>query len=82
MGANCIYAKDILPPEFYQAISSNNSKDKSKPVYLIQNVAAPEKISKADWERKAKIAVNALNGKGTYTLSGSKTAMKYFIRLR
>ena len=79
LNANCIYAKDILPPEFYRAVYSNNSKKGSTPIYVIQNIKAPEKVSENEWKNKAETAVKILNGEGSYILNGSKAATKYFI---
>ncbi len=79
MGANCIYAKDILPPEFYRAIYANNSSEKAKKVYLIQNITPPDEISQEEWQKKAEAAVNVLNGKGSYSIGNTDDAIRYFI---
>ena len=42
LGANCIEAKELLPPEFYSALQSYNSRNKNSPIYLIQTVPLPD----------------------------------------
>lgn len=38
LNANCILAKDILPPEFYRAVFAHNSNSENSPIYIIQNI--------------------------------------------
>lgn len=78
IGANCIYVKDIMPPEFYRALSSNNSGAKASMIYLIQNVDLPEGSS--DDEAKAKLhsAEDILHGSGSFGYDNESDKMKYF----
>lgn len=80
LNANCILAKDILPPEFYRAIFAHNSSSESSPVYIIQNIEKDEKADDEQWQAKLKAAVDILHGNGSYTLSSNdEKASKYFI---
>ncbi|MBO4869856.1 MAG: hypothetical protein J5585_09105, partial [Clostridia bacterium] len=38
LGANCIEAKELLPPEFYSALLTYNTRNKNSPIYLMQTV--------------------------------------------
>lgn len=41
LGANCIVAKDLLPPEFYTAVSRFNKKEGNSKVYIMQQIRLP-----------------------------------------
>ncbi len=80
MGADCIYAKDILPPEFYRAVFSHNSGSDATPLYIIQNIAAPKAPTEADWLKKIESVLDALHGNGTIDFGeAEKSEAKYFI---
>ncbi|MDE6659320.1 MAG: hypothetical protein K2K01_04325, partial [Eubacterium sp.] len=78
-GANCVYAKDILPPEFYRAVYSNNMDSESSDIYIIQAVAEPKDATESAWKSKIESAVNALHGNGTIQLDGAEDSISYFI---
>ena len=77
MGANCIYAKEILPPEFYRAVSANNSQAGSKKLYIMQNIDVADLDEKAAKSR-LEAALKALSGSGTLELSDGSSAT-YFV---
>ncbi len=79
IGANCIYAKDILPPEFYRAVYAKNAASGSSPIYIIQNVALPEKADEEEIQSMLKSALDVLHGNGSYTSDGNGGAATYFI---
>lgn len=80
LNANCILAKDILPPEFYRAVFAHNSNTENSPIYIIQNIDKGKKTSDEQWQTKLKTAVDILHGNGSYTLSADdEKASKYFI---
>lgn len=87
LGVNCIEAKELLPPEFYAAVSRHNKNKDNSPIYILQRVAAPDGLSPADylssdglerWKKTVTDAVKALHGDGR--ASGEKLgAATYFI---
>ncbi len=79
LGANCIYAKDILPPEFYRAVYSNNTKSGADTVYIIQNIAVNGDENEDNIKTRLQSAVDVLHGKGTFKPSGSEETSSYFI---
>lgn len=79
IGADCIYAKDILPPEFYRAVFANNSGSEGSMLYVMQNVVRPENMTDDEWQKKLKAAVDILHGKGSFNFG--ETTAKYFIDL-
>lgn len=79
IGANCIFAKDILPPEFYRAVYANNSKSKSSVIYIIQNIALPDTSDEAKIKKTLKSALDILHGNGSYTSDGNGGEATYFI---
>lgn len=73
MGANCICAKTLLPPEFYSAIYKHN-KGAQSPMYIMQTVTAPEDLHPSKylseeglsaWKAQIEQAVCAVHGDGS-----------------
>ena len=66
LGANCITAKDLLPPEFYTAVSRFNRKEGNSPVYILQQIAVPEGYltdgGLTQWKNAVETTLNALHG--------------------
>ncbi|MBQ1453851.1 MAG: hypothetical protein IIZ23_07770, partial [Ruminococcus sp.] len=71
MGVNCIEAKELLPPEFYAAVSRHNKNNKDKKIYIIQRVKKPDGLKVEDyvtddgleaWKNAVQTAVEALHG--------------------
>ncbi len=79
LNVDTIYAKDILPPEFYRALYANNSKYVDDPLYLIQRIAAPEAYTEEAWKEKLTQAVHALHGEGKVSASATLDEASYFI---
>ena len=86
LGVNCLTAKDLLPPEFYAAVSRHN-KNNDSPIYIQQRILPPEGLSAADWlteqgreewESAITSAVMALHGNASSesTMGGKAT---YFV---
>lgn len=74
LNANCIVARDLLPPEFYTAVNRFNSDEKNKPIYIMQKIPAPEGLSPdaymSDkglnmWKNHIQTVIKALHGDGT-----------------
>ena len=72
LGANCIVAKDLLPPEFYTAVSRYNKEKKNIPIYIMQRIPAPDGLKTKDylsedglakWKNAVKTIVDAVHGK-------------------
>lgn len=70
LGANCLVAKDLLPPEFYTAVNRHNKSGAAK-LYILQQVAVPDGLEPADylleggltqWNNAIVTTVNALHG--------------------
>ncbi len=68
---NCVVAKELLPPEFYTAVSRYNKDKKNSPLYIIQRIPTPEGLKAADylsenglktWENSIETVVKALHG--------------------
>lgn len=78
-GANCIYAKDILPPEFYRAVYSNNLHSDSSDIYIIQTLTEPEEATDTAWKNKIESLINALHGNGSVQLNSTSDNISYFI---
>lgn len=79
MNADTIFAKDLLPPEFYRAVYSHNTKYKDNPLYIIQQISAPEDQNEAEWAKKIKYTLDALHGVGTVPESDVLQKSTYFI---
>ena len=79
MKADTIFAKDLLPAEFYRAIYSYNSSHKDNPIYIIQQIAPPDKQGEAEWEQKIKYTIDAIHGEGTVPESETLQKSSYFI---
>lgn len=79
MKADTIFAKDLLPAEFYRAIYSYNSNHKNNPIYIIQQIAPPDKQDEEEWERKIKYTLDAIHGVGTVPESDTLQKSSYFI---
>jgi hypothetical protein len=74
LNANCIVAKDLLPPEFYTAVDRFNASAKNKRMYIMQRIPAPEGLNSAEymsesglasWKKKIETVIKALHGDGT-----------------
>lgn len=74
LNANCIVARDLLPPEFYTAVSKFNSDKNNKPIYIMQKIPVPEGMSSEDymsenglamWKKQIETVIKALHGDGT-----------------
>ncbi len=72
LGVNCIVAKDLLPPEFYTAISRYNKDNSKSPLYIMQHVSAPDELEMKDyvsdsglnkWKKAIKTVVDAIHGR-------------------
>ena len=79
LNADTIFAKDLLPAEFYRAVYSHNSKHTDKPIYIIQQISAPAKPDEAEWEQKIKYTLDAIHGEGTAPESETLQKSSYFI---
>lgn len=73
LNANCIVARDLLPPEFYTAVNNFNTANKNKPLYIMQRIPAPEGLSFDEytaengldlWKERIETVVKALHGNG------------------
>jgi hypothetical protein len=73
LGANCVAAKDLLPPEFYTAVSRFNSSSKNKKLYIMQTITPPEGLSAKDymtesglvaWKKRIETVLKAIHGDG------------------
>lgn len=71
LGVNCVEAKELLPPEFYAAVSRHNKNPDNKKIYIIQRVKSPEGLEASDylskdglekWKASVQNVVNALHG--------------------
>ena len=83
MGANCVRTYDLLPPEFYRALSEYN-RSADTPIYLIQGIMIPPSIDPANIAEnmeavKANIsaAVSAVHGEGTIEGNGTREDIAY-----
>lgn len=79
IGANCVFAKDILPPEFYRAVYANNSKSNASLIYIIQNVDLSEASDEDGLKSMLQSALAVLHGNGSYTSAGNGGEATYFI---
>ncbi|MDD6095783.1 MAG: hypothetical protein PUC29_08585 [Clostridia bacterium] len=79
IGANCIYAKDILPPEFYRAVHANNSGTNAAKIYIIQNIKLSGDSDGKYVTERIKSAVDALHGNGSVTDGDGEQKSTYFI---
>ena len=83
MGGNCVRTYDLLPPEFYRALSEYN-KSADSPIYLMQGILTPPVIDPAaSFENIAAIKQNiaatirAVHGEGTVQGNGTREEMSY-----
>ncbi|HOV70408.1 MAG TPA: hypothetical protein PLZ84_08810, partial [Clostridia bacterium] len=49
MGGNCVRAYDLVPPEFYRAISEHNAANPENKIYFFQSVKLPSNIAKGEY---------------------------------
>lgn len=87
LGVNCIEAKELLPPEFYAAVSRHNKNPENQKIYIIQRVKKPDGLKTEDqltkdglekWKNAIQTTVDALHGKAT--AESKKTGkVSYFI---
>ena len=49
LGVNCVEAKELLPPEFYAAVSRYNKNTDKQKIYIIQRVKQPEGLEPSDY---------------------------------
>ena len=68
---NCIVAKDLLPPEFYTAISRYNNNKNHSPLYIMQQISVPDGLQVRDyasseglkkWKKSIQTVIGALHG--------------------
>ena len=87
MGVNCLVAKDLLPPEFYAAVSRYNKNPENGKIYILQRTGVPDGLSAADyltsdgldqWKDAVTTTINALHGNG-HAQSEKLGAATYFI---
>lgn len=87
LGVNCVEAKELLPPEFYAAISRHNKNPDNQKIYIIQRVKSPEGLEVSDyltqdgldkWESSIQNVVNALHGNASAE-SEKMGRVSYFI---
>lgn len=81
LGANTLYAKDLLPPEFYRAVYANNTKSGATPLYVVQNIALQGDESEDAVRDRLQAAVDVLHGTGSFRPTGSAETCSYFIDL-
>ena len=62
LGANCIYVKDLLPPEFYSALYKYNKSSGDKNVYIIQTINLPDEVNEENCVKKTESVIRALHG--------------------
>ena len=71
LGANCIRAKGLLPPEFYSALAKYDRTKKESPIYLIQTVPMPDGIEpgtqmtpagREAWRSEIELVLGAVHG--------------------
>ena len=79
MHADTVFAKDLLTPEFYRAVYAYNAKNREHPLYILQQISAPEQPSEAEWAKKIGYTLDALHGVGTVPESGALQRSSYFI---
>ena len=74
LGVNCVEAKDLLPPEFYAAVSRHNKNPDNRKIYIIQRIKKPVGLEAADfltedgldqWKDAIETTVHALHGKAS-----------------
>lgn len=74
LGVNCLVAKNLLPPEFYSAVSRHNKIDGNRTLYILQTVTPPDDLSPDEymtetglsaWKDAVQTAVKALHGDGS-----------------
>lgn len=81
LGANALYVKDMLPPEFYRAVYARNTGAGAEPLYVIQNVALAGDEPETTVRTRLQAAVDALHGQGSFRPTGSNEDCSYFIDL-
>jgi len=88
LGANTIYAKTLLPPEFYRALQRINKDYSDTPLFLIQGVTALSTYTNKDYNSEAGIealfngAVStlcAVHGDGSVAESDIRDMAVYFV---
>lgn len=87
LGVNCVEAKELLPPEFYAAVSRYNKNTDKQKIYIIQRVKQPEGLEPSDylsrvgldtWKESVQNTVKALHGNAS--VESDKTGrVSYFI---
>ncbi|MBQ7714862.1 MAG: hypothetical protein IJT70_03220 [Clostridia bacterium] len=74
LGANCIHAKELLPPEFYSVLNKHNMNPKNSPIYLLQSVKRPSQLTAQSqmtdegmklWEHEIELTLEAIHGDKT-----------------
>ena len=79
MGGNCVRVYDLMPPEFYRAISEFNRANPDKPIYFMQSIVPPSSVTAADYagdapqsemRRNIEQVIHAVHGKGTVATAG------------
>lgn len=87
LGVNCIEAKELLPPEFYAAVSRHNKNPDHQKIYIIQRIKSPDGLEAADyltqaglgeWKASVQNVVKALHGNAS--AESEKTGrVSYFV---
>lgn len=75
LGADCIYVKDLLPPEFYSALYKHN-KSADNDIYVIQTINLPDDKSEESCVNKIENTIKALHGESLS--EGMMTDSAYF----
>ncbi len=74
LNVNCIVAKDLLPPEFYTAISRYNKDNNNSPLYIMQQISVPDGLQTKDfvsddglkkWQKSIQTVIGALHGRAS-----------------
>lgn len=83
MGGNCVRTYDLLPPEFYRALSEYN-RSADTPIYLIQGIMTPPSIDPANTAENMEAiktniaaAISAVHGEGTIKGNGTREETAY-----
>ncbi len=83
MGGNCVRTYDLLPPEFYRALSEYNKSAYSF-IYLIQGIMTPSSLEAEksfdnleEIKNNIKSTISALHGEGKISSNGTRDETYY-----
>lgn len=62
LGVNCIYVKDLLPPEFYSALYKYNKSAGERNIYVLQTVKIPDNADEDTGAKSIENTIKALHG--------------------